>query len=463
MRKFDVMVIGSGSGLEISAEAAQRELSVAVVEQGPFGGTCLNRGCIPSKMLIHCADVMETIQRAELFGIKASVQKVDWQFIVHRAIQEVDRDAQAVEEGNRQAPHITVFKGSGRFVGEKTLEVNGEQITAETIVIAAGTRPSVPDIPGLGEVSYITSDEALRLEDQPRRLAIVGGGYIAAELAHFFGALGTEVTIVHRRPLMLRGEDEDVARRFTEVYQRKFNTLLSAQVSRVSRDRDSIALEVSMNGERRTLLADALLLATGRVPNTDLLEVANTGVKTNSAGFITADEFLETNVPGIWTLGDIVGRYLLKHSANLEAAYVAHNIFNPDRKVAVDYHAMPHAIFASPQVAGVGLTEKEAAQLDLPYSTATYDYYNTAYGSSIEDRDGFVKVLANEETREILGCHIIGSEASILIQEVVNAMRAGLTTDAITQSIYVHPALPEVVQRAFGALQLGEKGATLTP
>ena len=454
MKQFDMIVIGSGSGLEVSSEASDRELSVAVVEEGPFGGTCLNRGCIPSKMLIHCADVMETIQRAEVFGIKASVESVDWQHIIRRAYDEIDGDAQAIEEGNRQAPYISVFKGSGRFVGEKTLEVNGERLVADSVVIAAGTRPWVPDLPGLQDVPYITSDEALRLPEQPKRLAIVGGGYIAAELAHFFGALGTEVTIVHRSNALLRAEDEDISSRFTEVYQRKFNLLLNARISRVHRRGNEVLLETTVDGNGSTVEVDALLLATGRVPNSDRLGVEQTGVEVDSKGFIPTDPYLQTNVPGIWALGDIVGKYLLKHSANLEAAHAAHNIFNPDNKVAVDYHAMPHAIFSSPQVAGVGLTEREAVASGLPYTAATYDYRNTAYGSSIEDGDGFVKVLAHVETGEILGCHIIGTDASILVQEVVNAMRLRAPVDAITQSIYVHPALPEVVQRAFGALEL---------
>ena len=454
MGDFDLMVIGSGSGLEVSSEAAERGLSVAVVEEGPFGGTCLNRGCIPSKMLIHCANVMETVQRSEAFGIKARVEAVDWQFIVQRASEEVDADARSVEEGNRQVPNISVFKGRGKFVGPKTLEVNGERITATTVVVAAGSRPSIPDIAGLDDVPYITSDQALRLQQQPRRLAIVGGGYIAAELAHFYGALGTEVTLIHRGPSMLRAEDRDVARRFTEVYQRRFDLLLNSRVSRAYRDGGEVALEVSSDGREKTVTVDALLLATGRVPNTDLLEVENTGIEVDERGFIVTDRYLETGAPGIWALGDIVGKYLLKHSANLEVAYVANNIFNPENRVAVDYHAMPHAIFASPQVAGVGLTEQDAEARGIPYEAATYDYSNTAYGSSIEDHDGFVKVLAHPETGEILGCHIIGTDASTLVQEATNAMRAGLTTDGITQSIYVHPALPEVVQRAFGALQV---------
>ena len=397
MNKFDVMVIGSGSGLEVSSEAAERGLSVAVVEEGPFGGTCLNRGCIPSKMLIHSADVMETIKTAERFGIRAKVEGVDWQSVIKRVTDEIDSDALAVEEGNQQAPNITVFKGRGRFVGEKTLEVNGDRITAETIVIAAGGRPRVPEISGISDVPYLTSDEALRLPEQPRRLTIVGGGYIAAELGHFFGSMGTEVAIIQRGPLLVQQEDRDVSRRFTEVYQRKFHLLLEAQVSKVYRDGDQIGVEVSRDGNTETITSDALLIATGRIPNTDLLDVASTGVEVDQRGYIRVDEYMQTGVPGIWALGDIVGKNLLKHSSNLETAYVANNIFNPDQKVAISYHAMPHAIFASPQVGGVGLTEQEAISLGTPYTAAMYDYYDTAFGSSIEDTDGFVKVLAHPE------------------------------------------------------------------
>lgn len=454
MKKYDLTVIGSGSGLDVAAEAAERGLSVAIVEQGPFGGTCLNRGCIPSKMLIHCADVMETIQTAGLFGIRAKVEAVDWQFIIKRVFNEIDADAGSIEEGNRQAHNVSVYKGAGRFVGQKILEVNGEKISAETILIAAGTRPTVPDIPGLSEVPYLTSDEALRLSVQPHSLAVVGGGFIAAELAHFFGSLGTEVTIVHRRSSLLREEDEEVARRFTEVYRRKFSLLLEAQVSRAYQASKRVALEVSVDGRTQTLVVDALLLATGRVPNTDVLDVASTGVEIDGRGFLKTNEYLETGVPGIWALGDIVGKNLLKHNANLEAEHVAYNMFHSDKQVAVDYHAMPHAIFASPQVGSVGMTEQETKKRGIKYVAATYDYFNTAYGRSIEDRDGFVKVLAHPETGEILGCHIIGSHASILIQEVANAMRLRQTTEAIKNPIYVHPALPEVVQRAFIALQV---------
>jgi dihydrolipoamide dehydrogenase len=454
MRKFDLIVIGSGSGLEVSADVSDAGQSVAIIEEGPFGGTCLNRGCIPSKMLIHCADVMQTIQNAAAFGIQAKVESIDWPFIVKRAFEEVDADAAMIEWGNRNAENVEVFKGRGRFTGPKSMAIQGydEEITADTILIAAGTRPWVPDIPGLDQTPYITSDEALRLPEQPKRLTIIGGGYIAAELAHFFGALGTEVNIIHRRDLMLREEDTDVSRRFTEVYQRRFNMVLDAKVEGVSHQNGEITVEVTTPDGNQSIKSDTLLMATGRVPNTDILEVAKTGVEVNERGYIGTDEYLQTNVPGIWALGDIVGRYLLKHSANLEASYASNNMLNPDNQVAVDYHAMPHAVFASPQVASVGMTEQEAEGRGAAYVAATYDYSDTAYGASIEDKDGFVKVLADPETGEILGCHIIGTDAATLIQEAANVMRGRMGVDAILQSIYVHPALPEVIQRAVGAL-----------
>lgn len=454
VKSFDLIVVGSGSGLEVSSQAADGGLSVAVIESGPFGGTCLNRGCIPSKMLIHSADVAEIIRQSELFGITTEVTAINWDFIIRRASETVDADARMIEEGNREQARISVFKDSARFVGHKTLEVGNERITAEQIVIAAGSRPRIPKIEGLESVPYITSDEALRLPKQPRRLAILGAGYIAAELAHFFGALGTEVTIVHRGPRMLRAEDEDVAQRFTEVYERRFRLLLNTTVRRVRQQRGEMVLDVVVGGRQESLVADALLLAVGRVPNADTLEVTNAGVDVDERGFIPTDEYMETNVEGVWALGDIVGRYLLKHSANLEAAYVAHNMLNLEEKIAVDYHAMPHAIFASPQVAAVGISEQNAREQGVKFVAASYRYIDTAYGSSIEDKDGFVKVLVDPDSRQILGCHIIGTDASVLIQEVVNVMRMRAPASMIGQSIYVHPALPEVVQRAFTSLSV---------
>ena len=338
MRSFDLIVIGTGSGLDVAADASAAGMSVAVVEEGPFGGTCHNRGCIPSKMLIHSADVMETVRSAGAFGISVKVDGVDWPGIVKRVFDQIDSEAEEIEEANRRDPNISVYKGSARFVGPKTVQVNGDELRADTVLIAAGTRPSVPGIPGLADVEFVTSDDAMRLTEQPRRLVIVGGGYIAAEMAHFFGALGTEVTMVYRGPRLLRTQDEQIGARFTEVFDRKLNLLLNAQIARAYPTENGIGMDISMDGQTTEVEADTLLLATGRTSNADQLQVDATGVEVDDRGFVKTNEYLETNVPGIWALGDIVGRYLLKHSANLEAAYASNNMFNRDNQVAVGLH-----------------------------------------------------------------------------------------------------------------------------
>lgn len=455
--RFDLIVIGSGSGLEVSSAAAARGLRVAVIDEGPFGGTCLNRGCIPSKMLVHVADVAEAIRHARRLGISARIEAIDWDFIVRRTFEEIDAEAAQIEQANRDAEAITVFRERARFVGHKRLSVGGREIAADTIVIAAGSRPWAPDIDGLDEVGYSTSDDVMRLPAQPRRLAILGGGYVACELAHVFGALGTDVTLVTHGPLLVGREDRQVAERLTEAYRRRFRVITGAEAQRVRRDGDDVVLATD-GGEE--VAVDALLVATGRSPNTDLLDVTATGVEVDDDGFVRTDPSLETTVPGIWALGDIVGRYQLKHSANLEAAHVAHNVLNPDNRADVDYRAMPHAIFSSPQIGSVGLTEEAARDSDRAFVVTTYDYADTAYGSSVEDHDGFVKVLLDPESGDLLGCHVIGTEAATLVQEAVNVMRFGLPADVIGQSIYIHPALPEVMQRAIGkAKALAEQAA----
>jgi mycothione reductase len=450
--RFDLIVVGAGSGAEVSSAGAAHGWRVAVIESGPFGGTCLNRGCIPSKLLVHVADVARTVRRARLFGVDARIEAIDWDFIVERVFAEIDAEAAGIEEANRKSEAIEVVKGDARFIGPKLLEVNGRRLTADTIVIAAGSRPSLPEVEGLDGLPVHTSDDVMRLERQPERLLVMGGGYIAAELGHVFEALGTEVTIINRGPRLVDDEDDDIRSRFTQAYARRFDLRLNADVRTASRRGSELVLELERDGAREEVSGDALLVATGRVPNSDILAVEESGIELDEEGFIQTDANLQTTVPGIWALGDIVGRYMLKHAANLEAAYVAHNILHPGDLRPVDYHAMPHAVFGSPQVGSVGLIERDAREQGLRFVAASYDYDQTAFGSSIEDHDGFVKVLADPASGEILGCHILGADASTLIQGVANLIRSRMTIEVMRRAIFVHPALPEVVQRAFAEL-----------
>ncbi|WP_280536909.1 dihydrolipoyl dehydrogenase [Halopenitus sp. POP-27] len=471
MDEFDFLVIGSGSGLDVANVAASQGQSVAIVEQGPLGGTCLNRGCIPSKMLLYHADVLETIERADEFHIDATVSDVAFDDIIREVTEEVTADAESIRRGLRSSSQHTLFEGTGRFVDERTVELvdgddEGVQLRAKTVLIAAGTRPSIPNIDGIEGVNYLTSTEALQIETLPDHLVIVGGGYIAAELGHFFGTFGSDVTIIGRRPNLLPEADEEVAKAFTERYAERFTVHTGHTATAVSETGGTVTVEAHpyeygpdggvTDEESVTVTGDELLVAAGRRPNTDLLTLDAAGVETDDQGFVETDDYLRTTADGVWALGDIVGEYLLKHSANHEAQAVARNMFGDELR-PVDYTAMPSAVFASPEVAGVGVREEELQEEGREYAVNTYRYEDTARGDAMK-ANGFVKVLIDLDG-EILGCHIIGPEASDLIQEVVVAMKAGSgTVQDVRESVHIHPALSEVVQRAFsGQFSRGDR------
>jgi len=452
MQTYDLIVIGAGSGLNISSAAADRGMKVAVVEKGPMGGTCLNRGCIPSKIIIHSADVAEIISKSSLFGIKSYISSIDFKKITQRASKIVDKDARKIEEGIKENKNTTLFKIEAKFIGDRTLQVGKETIRGEKVIIAAGTRPLIPKVEGLNEVDFITSDEALRLRKQPKTLTIMGGGYIAAELAHFYGSLGTKINIIQRGKLLIPNEDEEISKKFTEVFKKKYNVLTEFDAEKVFKKKGKFIV-ISKNGKKiKKILSDRLLVATGRIPNSDILDLKKTNVEVDDKGFVKTNEYLETTAKNIWALGDIAGKFLFKHSANLEAQYVYNNAILNER-IHVDYTAMPHAIFSSPQVAGVGAREKDLIQKKVDYAIGTYHFNNTGMGIAIQDNEGFVKILADRQTRKILGCHILGTDASTLIHEVIVAMKAGLNVDAIREAVHIHPALSEVVQRAVNSIE----------
>jgi mycothione reductase len=448
VQQFDLMIVGAGSGNTIPGPD-HADWRIAIIEKDTFGGTCLNRGCIPSKMLIHAADVAETIHTAASFGIKARIERLDWERLTGRVWQRIDPLAAAGEQWRQTQPNTTVFKGEARFIGDKTLEVNGQRLTAPRVILAAGSRPAIPAIPGLEQVVYHTSDTVMRLPRQPPRMAILGGGYIGAELGHFFGALGTEITLIHRGDRLLPREDEEISQRFTDLYARRFTVFLHTQVQRVRQQADTITLALPVAGRLQQVTCDVLLLAVGRIPNSDLLDVARAGIAVDAQGRVVTNAYHETNVPGIWALGDITSPHQLKHAANAEARTVAYNVAHPTTPRRSNDFAMPHAVFASPQVASVGLTEQQAQAQGVPYVVGKRAYSATAYGWAIEDTESFVKLLAHADTRQVLGAHIIGPHAALLLQPLVNAMRFGETVDQLAHdTFYIHPALTEVVEQA---------------
>ena len=444
MTHHDLLIIGAGSGNSIIGPEHD-DWDVAIAEPWDFGGTCMNRGCIPSKMFVHAADLALSARRGPTLGVHTSFQTADWPAIRDRVFGRIDPIAAAGLEYRNSLENVTVYRHSARFTGERTVDLGGLEVTADRIVIAAGARSLVPDVPGLADTPFCTSDDVMRLDELPDRLVILGGGFIAAEMAHVFDGLGSRVTIVHRGELMLRGADEDVRRCITEAYVDRMDVRLEATVSRVSHDG---TYEILLS-DGSTMQADQLLVATGRQPNGDHLEVHRAGIMMDERGYIITDDQLRTGADGIWALGDVTNPRQLKHTANAEARIVAHNLADPPELQSVDRSVVPHAVFGHPQVGSVGHTEKELVDSGRPHIVATRRYADTAYGWAMEDSTGFAKVLADPDTRLLLGAHIVGPQAPTLVQQLIQGMATGLTVDQMArQQLYIHPAMPELVEQA---------------
>lgn len=451
MEKFDILVIGSGSGMIVAANAVASGLKVALVESGPLGGTCLNRGCVPSKMLIYPADIAALIKEAEKIGINASVNSVDFKKIMdtmHALVtDDVERQARAIEHD----PNIRWFKDVGEFISDYTLQVGDNTIKADRIFIVSGARPDIPQIKGIETVDYLTSDTALQLETLPKRMIIIGGGYVAVEFGHFFSSIGTRVTIVQRSSRLLPDEEPEVSELLKKEMGKRMEIFTNCEAVE-AKENNGIKTIVARNREDSSLKefsAESLLVAVGRVPNSDVLKPEKTGAKLDKRGYIEVNEFLETRKKNIWAFGDAIGKQMFKHVANYEASIAWHNCQH-EHKVPVDYSAAPHAVFTHPQIASVGLKEAEAKQLGYKILVGTALYRDTAMGAAMGKPQGFVKTILERKTGKILGAHIIGPYASILIQEVINAMATGDRTYLpIVRGMHIHPAMAEVVQNAF--------------
>ncbi len=442
---YDLIIVGSGSGNSIPDYLS--DWKIAIVERGTFGGTCLNVGCIPSKMFVHPADIALAAQHSAKLGIDTQFNGADWGAIRDRVFGRID-DISAGGRDYRASgtPNVTLIEGTARFVASKTLDVEGRQITAPDILLAAGARPVVPPIPGLVETGFHTSDTIMRLEEFPEHLGIIGGGFIAVEMGHVFSGLGAEVTLMNRSNGLLRGFDAEIATRFTEVFGERVDLHLGHVPTKVSR-RDDGRISIICAGEE--LVVDELLVATGREPNSDLLDVDAAGIDCHHHGTINVDDTMATNVDGIWAIGDIANSYQLKHLANAEASVAFWNIAHPNDLRHQSYKAVPGAVFSNPQVASVGLTEAQAVEARLPISIGRRDYAGTAYGWALVDETSFAKVIVNTRTGLFVGAHIIGPHSATLIQPIIQAMELDTPAEAVARQVfYIHPALTEVVENA---------------
>ncbi len=466
---YDLIIIGAGSGNSIIGPEHD-DWKVAIVERSLFGGTCMNRGCIPTKMFVYAADLAEHAGDADneaRYGIRTRFEGADWQAIVHRVFGRIDPIADGGRDYRYSLPNVDVYEHTAHFVGERTLQVGDRTITGDQIVVAAGARSFIPDVPGIDDVPFHTSDTIMRIPRLPEHLVVLGGGFIANEMAHVFGALGSKVTIVTRGHLLLQAEDHDVSARITEHAARRFDLVTGTVVQQVRRTATGVAIDLTCDNGPRTVEGDVLLVAAGRIPNSDQLRVHDGGIETDDMGAVKVDQYGRTTSPGVWALGDINGRHQLKHMANGEAKAVRHNLSHPDDLRLFDERPAPHAVFTSPQIGAVGLTEAQAAakaaQDGTAYCVISHDYGSAAYGWAMEDTTGFCKLIGDPVTRRVVGAHVIGYQASILVQLLVQGMHLGNTADEMALGqVWIHPALSEVVEQALLKLMDEFDRASLT-
>ena len=459
MKHYDLISIGSGSAMGI-VEAMISEnpkVRVAVIDKDEPGGICLTRGCIPSKLLLYPAELIRTIEKAGTFGIDSEIKKVDFKAVMERMRKIIYRDITKIRQGLSQSKHVDYFSEAAEFVAPYMLKVGKETITAKMIILGTGSKPSIPPIKGIEKSGFLTSDTILNITELPKSIIIVGGGYIAAEYSHFLSSMGAQVTVIGRNPQFIPTEEPEVSALAKRELGKHVTIYVNHEVREAKVTSEGKKLLVAVNretGKKLEVTADELLIATGRAPLSDVLHPEKGGINTDSRGWIVVNERLETSQSNVWALGDANGKYPFKHAANYEANVVYHNAVLK-RKLKVDYHAVPHAVFTYPEIASVGLREKEAIEKigADKLLIGFYRYEDTAKGEAMDAKDYFVKVIVERRTMKILGAHIIGPYASVLIHEILPLMYTSeQSAKPIRNSMHIHPALSEVVERAFRSL-----------
>lgn len=464
MPHHDLLIIGTGSGNSIITPELEG-LDIAVVEEGRFGGTCLNVGCIPTKMFVLPADVVVDAREAPRLGVTFGEPEVDWPAIRDRIFGRIDPIADGGEAYRRSQDFVTVYAATARFVGDRRVLLStGEEVSADRVVVAAGSRPHGYPIDGLREPDPArglhTSDTVMRLETLPTRMIVLGGGFVGCEFAHVFAGLGVEVTQVQRGDVLLRAEERDISVAYTKAARERYAVHTSTLVTAAERVDDVWRVQIAGPGGVETLEAEVVLLALGRVPNSDRIAAPLGGMTVEPDGRLEVDGQQRTTAAGVWALGDICTPWPLKHVANHEARVVAHNVavdlgLLPGPPQLADHRFVPHAVFGHPQVAAFGATLEQLEASGVPFVSKTQRYADVAYGWALEAGDAFLTVHANPATGCVIAAHCIGPFASTLIQPLIQAASFGQHAHEVARGQYwIHPALSEVVENALLGLDL---------
>jgi mycothione reductase len=439
MKKFDLIIIGAGRASNLAVSAGKAGKKVAVIEKSTLGGTCPNRGCVPSKLLIGYAHVANAIKESNRHFINSSINNID----IEKIFSETNDYISKIDGryNSRFNENVEVFKGTGFFVSDNVVEVNEQKLTAPKIVIATGTKPKKPE----HEKAW-TSDDIFPLEGKiPKSITIVGSGFIACELAGFFSAIGIETKLLVRSQNILGNEDEEISSIFKKEFSQKVDIEFDTSAIDVEYQDEQFSMILeNTNGQKKQHKSEALLYAIGRESNTSSLKLENTSIEINERGYIKRDIFFETTAKGVYVVGDAAGVYMLQHAAAYEVNHLS-KILLEECKEPLNFKYMPHAVFTDPEIASVGLTEQEAKKLNIQYVATTTNWLASAKAMSTRLKYPVTKFIVNPKNYEILGCHMIGPESSTMMHQVLAVMHINNDIRHLKEMLYIHPAMSEAI------------------
>jgi dihydrolipoamide dehydrogenase len=448
---FDVIVLGGGpAGYVCAIRCAQLGLSTAVVEQEKLGGVCVNIGCIPTKALLHSAYIANLLKESKDFGVEAGNVTTDYGVAMKRSRRVSDQNSKGVEFLMKKNK-ITVVKGSGVLQPGKKVKVGSDVYEArKAVVIATGSR--VKGIPQIGleinKTTVISSDEALLMERVPASLAIVGAGAVGMEFADIFNAFGVKVTVIEALPRILPLEDAEASDTLNKSYRKRgIEVIAGAKVAKATVAKDKVTLDMEAGGEKKQVVAAAVLMAAGRAVNTENIGLKECGIQLTDRGFIKVDKNLQTSTPGYYAIGDVAGPPMLAHKGSREGVVVAELIAG-QKPHAIKYDNVPSVTYCHPEVASIGLTEDQCKEQKLDYVAGKFPFSANGRARGTGETEGFVKILRDKKYGEILGAHIVGAHASEMIHELAVARENEYTVEEVDLTIHAHPTMSEAVAEA---------------
>jgi pyruvate/2-oxoglutarate dehydrogenase complex dihydrolipoamide dehydrogenase (E3) component len=453
-KRFDAIIIGTGqAGPPLAARFAAADKTVAIIERNKFGGTCVNTGCIPTKTLVASAYAIHVARRGAEYGFAAGDIRVDITRVKARKDAASARSTKGVEDSLRGTKNCTVIHGHARFQSANTVSVNGEILQADNIFINVGGRASVPEMPGIHDVPFLTNSSMMDVDFLPEHFIIVGGSYVGLEFAQIYRRLGSEVTIVEMGPRLIGREDEDVSQAVREILEAEgIHIRLNAKCISLAKRDGGLAVKVTCEDGAPEVLGTHVLLAVGRTPNSNDLDLDRAGIATDHRGYILVDDQLQTNVPGVWALGDCNGRGAFTHTAYNDFEIVADNLFNADHRRVSD-RIQAYALYIDPPLGRCGMTDAELRKSGIRALAVKYPMSRVGRAYEKGETQGFIKISVDAETKQILGAAILGVGGDEVIHVLLDAMYAKAPYTVIQRAMHIHPTVAEFLPTILAKLQ----------